>query len=90
MVVWFYLAFLHSCIILSPWSDHIHVATTLLTYGIMEAGIMGSPSKIYESLCSQQSVCVAEFSCITSPYAAFFGKPLSVLAVRFQGGLTHL
>ena len=75
MVAWFYLAFLH---ILSPWRDHIDVATTsLLTYGIMEAGIMGSPTKIYESLCSQQSFCVAEFPCITSPYAAFCGKPLS-------------
>ena len=54
---WWFGSTLHSCIVLSPWRDHIHVATTSLsTYGIMEAGIRGS---------------------ITSPYAAFFGKPLS-------------
>lgn len=56
---WWFGSTLYSCIVrvLSPWRDHIHVATTSLsTYGIMEAGIRGS---------------------ITSPYAAFFGKPLS-------------
>ena len=75
---WSFGSTLHSCIVLRPWRDHIHVATTsLLRNGIMEAGIRGSPTKIYESLCSQQSFCVAEFPCITSPYAAFFGKPLT-------------
>ena len=46
---WWFGSTLHSCIVLSPWRDHIHVATTfLLMYGIMEAGIMGSPTKIYD------------------------------------------
>ena len=41
---WWLGSTLHSCILLSPWRDHIHVATTsLLTYyGIMEAGIIRS------------------------------------------------
>lgn len=71
---WWFGSTLHSCIVLSPWRDHIHVTTTSLsTYGIM-----GSPTKIYE----------AEFPCITSPYAAFFGKP-PFLAISFQAGLLH-
>ena len=50
---WWFGSNLHYCIVLSPWRDHIHVATTsLLTYGIMGAVIMGSPTKIYESLMS--------------------------------------
>ena len=46
---WWFGSTLHSCIVLSPWRDNIHVTTTsLLTYGIMEAGIICSPTKIYD------------------------------------------